>query len=74
MTEEPELTKMAWILSYVQEEVVEAWKNNLLDELSKGELEVETTEELFSKMRNEFGEMVEEKRKVEQLKTIEQRY
>ena len=74
MTEETELTKMAWVLSYVQEEVVEAWKNNLLDELSKGELEVETTEELFSKMRNEFGEMVEEKRKVEQLKTIEQRY
>ena len=74
MTEETELTKMAWVLSYVQEEVVEAWKNNLLDELSKGELEVETTEELFSKMRNEFGEMAEEKRKVEQLKTIEQRY
>ena len=74
MIEELELTKMAWVLSYVQEEVVEAWKNNLLDELSKGELEVETTEELFSKMRNEFGEMAEEKRKVEQLKTIEQRY
>ena len=30
-------------------------------------------EELFSKMKNEFGEIVEEERKVEQLKTIEQR-
>ena len=29
-------------------------------------------EELFSKMRNEFGETVEEERKVEQLRTIEQ--
>ena len=73
ITEEPESTKMTWVLSYVQEEVAEAWKDNLLDELLKGELEVKTIEELFSKMRNEFGEMAEEKRKVEQLRTIEQR-
>ena len=44
-----------------------------MDELSKKESEVEMVEELFSKMRNEFGETVEEERKVEQLKTIEQR-
>ena len=73
MIEELKLTKIAWVLSYVQEEVAEAWKDNLLDELLKGELEVKTIEELFSKMRNEFGEMAEEKRKVEQLRTIEQR-
>ena len=30
-------------------------------------------EELFSKMRNEFGETAEEERKVKQLRTIEQR-
>jgi len=36
----------------VQEGVVEAWKYNLLDELLKEESEVETAEELFSKMRN----------------------
>ena len=47
MMGEPEATKMAWILFYVQGEVAEAWKDNLLDELSKGESEVETTEELF---------------------------
>jgi len=57
----------------MQGEVVEAWKDNLLDELSKGELEVETIEELFSKIRNEFGETIEEEKKVEQLRTIEQR-
>ena len=61
------------MLSYMQGEVVEAWKDNLLDELSKGELEVETIEELFSKIRNEFGETIEEEKKVEQLRTIEQR-
>jgi len=37
----------------------------LLDELSKGELEVKMVEELFSKMRNKFGKTVEEERKVE---------
>ena len=34
MTEESELTKMAWVLSYMQGGVAEAWKDNLLDELS----------------------------------------
>ena len=72
ITEESEMTKIAWMLSYVQEGVAEVWKDNLLDELSKEELEVETAEELFRKMRNRFGEMVEEEQKIEQLRTIEQ--
>ena len=72
MTGESEATKMVWILSYVQREVAEAWKDNLLDKLSKGELEVETAEELFGKIKNEFGEIVEEKQKIKQLRTIEQ--
>jgi len=58
-------TKIAWILSYIQGEVVEVWKDNLLDKLSKGELKVETVEELFSKMRNKFGETVEKEKKIE---------
>ena len=33
---------------------------------------METVEELFCKIRNEFGEMGEEKRKIEQLRTIKQ--
>jgi len=54
-------------------EVVEVWKDNLLDKLLKRELEVETMEELFSKIRNEFKETVEKERKVKQLRIIEQR-
>ena len=73
ITGELELTKIAWVLSYVQGGIAEAWKDNLLDKLLKGELEVETAEELFSKMRNEFEKTAEEKRKVEQLRTIKQR-
>ena len=43
----------------------------MLDELSKGELGVETVEKLFMKTRNEFGEIAEEQ-KIEQLRTVEQ--
>ena len=49
------------------------WKDNLLDELAKGKLEVESAEQLFAKIRNDFGKTLEEERKIEQLRTIEQR-
>ena len=42
------------------------WKDNLLDELAKRESEVESTEQLFTKIRNNFGETSEEERKIEQ--------
>jgi len=70
MTEEVAATQVAWVLSYVQGEIVEAWKDNLLDELAKGKSE--SAEQLFAKIRNNFGEMSEEERKIEQLRTIEQ--
>ena len=59
-------------MSYVQGGIAEAWKDNLLDELAKGESEVESAEQLFAKIRDDFGETSEEERKIEQLKTIEQ--
>jgi len=60
-------------LSYIQEGIAEAWKDNLLNKLAKRESEVESVEQLFTKMRNNFGETSEEERKIEQLRTIEQR-
>ena len=63
---------MAWVLSYMQGGIAEAWKDSLLDELAKGEPEVESAEQLFAKIRNDFGKTLEEKRKIEQLRTIEQ--
>ena len=45
----------------------------MLDELAKRESEVELAEQLFTKMRNNFGEILKEERKIEQLRTIEQR-
>jgi len=51
----------------VQGGIAEAWKDNLLDELAKGELEVDTVKKLFTKIKNDFGETLEEERKIEQL-------
>jgi len=72
MTGELKTTKIAWMLSYVQRGVVEAWKNNILDELSQEISEVSTATKLFAKMRNEFEKTAEEEKKTEQLRTIEQ--
>ena len=73
MTEESQSTKMTQVLFYIQEEITEVQKDNLLDKLSKGESEVETTEKLFSKIKNESRKTVEKKRKIKQLKIIEQK-
>jgi len=40
--------------------------------LAKRESEVESAEQLFAKIRDDFGETSEEERKIEQLRTIEQ--
>jgi len=72
MTEEVAVTQVAWVLSYIQGGIVEAWKDNLLDELAKEESEVESVEQLFTKIKNNFGKTSEEERKIEQLRTIEQ--
>jgi len=60
-------------LSYVQGGVAEVWKDNLLDELAKGESEMESVEQLFTKIRDNFGETLEEERKIEQLRMVKQR-
>ena len=38
-----------------------------MDELAKRESEVDTVEKLFTKIKNDFGETLEEERKIEQL-------
>jgi len=72
MMDEVATTQVAWILLYVQGGVAEAWKDDLLDKLAKGESEMDTVEKLFTKIKNNFGKTLEEERKIEQLQTIEQ--
>jgi len=60
------------VLSYIQGGIAEAWKDNLLDKLAKGKSEVESVEQLFTKIRNDFGKTLKKERKIKQLRTIEQ--
>ena len=64
--------RISWVLSYVQGGVAEVWKDNILDEIAKGMSEVEMMEELFEKMREEFGEFNKESRKTDKLRTLVQ--
>ena len=65
-------SKISWVLSYVQGGVAEIWKDNVLDEISKGTSTVTTEKELFTKIQQEFGEFDEESRKVDELRVLEQ--
>jgi len=64
--------RINWALSYVQGEMAETWKDNVLDEITKGTSDVETMEELFEKMREEFGEFDKESRKADELRLLTQ--
>ena len=64
--------RISWVLSYVQGGAAETWKDNMLDEIAKGMSEVETVEELFEKMREEFREFDKESRKADELRLLVQ--
>ena len=64
--------KISWVLTYVQGGVAEVWKENVLEERRQGVSVVEMVEELFTKMREEFGEFDKESRKVGELRLLEQ--
>ena len=72
LTQVAERSKISWVLSYVQGGVAEIWKDNVLDEITKGMSAVNMVEELFTKIRQEFGEFDEESRKVDELRVLEQ--
>jgi len=64
--------KISWVFTYVQGGVAEVWKENILEERRQRMSAVETVEDLFTKMREEFGEFDEESRKVDELRLLEQ--
>jgi len=44
MTQVGERSKISWVLLYVQGGIAEIWKDNILDEITKGTLLVNTVE------------------------------
>jgi len=64
--------QIQWILSYVQGESADIWKENVIEELETGEIEFDLAGEFLAEIRKEFGEGDEESVKVVELKKIEQ--
>ena len=64
--------QIQWVLSYVQGESADIWKENVLEDLEKGELEYEYVEEFLAAIKKEFRRGEEESVKVVELKRLEQ--
>jgi len=64
--------QVQWILSYVQGETADVWKENVMEELEAGEVEYETAEEFLTSLKKEFGGGEEESVKAAELRKLEQ--
>jgi len=64
--------QIQWILLYMQRELVDVWKENILKDLEAGEAEFGSVGEFLLGLKKEFGEGDEESVKVAELKRIEQ--
>ena len=64
--------QIQWILSYVQEESVDIWKENVLEDLEEGKLEYESVGKFLAAIKKKFRIEKEESIKVAELKRLEQ--
>jgi len=64
--------QIQWVFSYVQGELADIWKENIMEELEIGEFEFELAGEFLAEIRREFEGGDEELVKVVELKKIEQ--
>ena len=64
--------QIQWVLSYVQGDSADVWKENVMEELEAGEMEYELVEKFLTNLRKEFGGGEEESRKAAELKKMEQ--
>ena len=63
--------QIQWVLSYIQRELANIWKENILEELEVRELEFESVGEFLAEIRKEFRGEDEKSIKVAELKRIE---
>jgi len=57
---------------YVQRELADIWKKNILEDLEAGELEVPIVGDFLTKLKKEFSSRNNEIMKVAKLKKVEQ--
>jgi len=63
--------QIQWVLSYIQGELADIWKKNIIEELETGEIEFESVGEFLVEIRKEFEGEDKESAKVAELKKIE---
>ena len=63
--------QLFWILSYVQGESADIWKENIMEELEVGKIEYEMAEEFLTVLKKEFSRGEEKAVKVGELRKLE---
>jgi len=64
--------QVQWVLSYVQGESADVWKENMMEELEAGEIKQEIVEEFLISLKKKFGRGEEESVKAAELRKLEQ--
>jgi len=64
--------QVQWVLSYVQGELVDVWKENVMEEIEAGEVEYKSVKEFLTILKREFGGGEEELVKAAELRKLEQ--
>ena len=64
--------QVQWVLSFMQGELADIWKENVLEDLEERVMEYGSVGEFLTAIKKEFGEGKEESVKVAELKKLEQ--
>ena len=72
LREAPVKEQINWVLTYVQGEMADIWKENIIEELKMEEIEFESAGEFLAEIKKEFGGGDKESVKVAELKKIKQ--
>ena len=64
--------QVQWVLLFIQEGSADVWKENMIEEVEKGEMEYEIVEEFLTVLKREFGGGEEESVKAAELRKLEQ--
>ena len=63
--------QIQWVLSYIQRELANVWKKNIIENLERELLNYEIVKENLTDLKEEFGSENDEMLKVVKLKKIE---
>ena len=64
--------QIQWVLLYMQENLADVWKENIIKDLKRGLLNYEAVEEFLEDLKEEFGSRNDKMLKVAELKKVEQ--